>query len=896
MNKYFGTLVAVALLLAACDVNIDSVEKKSENTDSEEIGFSVYVNRGVKTKAGMTGELTTATLKDLSAGFGVFAYYGNGALYNETMLPDFMYDQKVISKTYGTQEVWVYSPIKYWPNEFGESASSEDADRLTFFAYAPFADVKPSTGVVTATGAEAESGIIGMSRNIAKGDPVVMYSSNLTPGAGVDLCWGVAAEDFKSSIDGENNDVKKGYPFINVVKTKTGDRLNFEFNHALAQFNVQIDADINDDVSSDDSTKIYVRSVTFNGFSMRGSLNLNSNTQDGPIWYDISGTGRLKREPITVFDGRTDEMEGVSTAIDPSERPHSLNPLIVQSFPYGTSNQTPGVTTTAVNLFNSPEVAAPVMVIPTPGVPVSVTIVYDVETQDHRLAGFLSDGKTHGSSVENKITKSINLTDGTNMILASGKKYVLNLHLGLTSVKFDAVVAGWDDTHYGSAYLPQNTTSIGSVSLTDSSGPYSDVTVWKNETISTVPTVKVLDGDGNEIPRNKVDLSWASSNEAVATVDEHGAVTIVGAAGVAVITCTASQGEGNSKTASYKVNVNEVTAITVTPETASVTPNETTTLTATLTHTGNGTVVSWPTVSWSSDPAKDYVSVSPDDNSWTIVDGTTLTTTATITGVAVGSEDITALIREPYAASTLSDNSTVACAQIGFRGYELSRGVVKRNGKGSYELTPGTDPFELYTIGASNDRDSYYFKFSLLSEPAELGKMTSNYKFLIIPDSPNLPGEPGEWSFPSFSDWTTIITGEPQKTIKVGGATVTSNAFALIKCNGKKGMLLLRDGCEIESGYLTSVGTTTLNSLTEEQLNYLLGKGCIVLSYSGFESNGTWYGPDVDARGAVIYYCTGSATLVLDLNEYHILNEGTLSTKTTTSVKAPIRLVKKLAD
>ena len=285
-----------------------------------------------------------------------------------------------------------------------------------------------------------------MSRNISAGDPVVMYSSSLTPGAGVDLCWGVAADAFTSSVDGDNNSVAAGYPFLNVIKPKTGDHLKFEFNHALAQLNVQIDADINNEVADDGKTKIYVRSVTFNGFSMRGSLNLNSNTTDGPIWYDISGTGKLKREPVTVYDGRTDGMEGVETATDMSEKPANLNPVIVQDKPYGDAQLSAGVTATAVNLFNG-AADAPVMVIPTPGVPVTVTIVYDVETEDNRLTGYLSDGVTHGSSVENKITKNITTTQG-NMILSAGKKYVVKLHLGLTSVKFDADVAVWDDTTY----------------------------------------------------------------------------------------------------------------------------------------------------------------------------------------------------------------------------------------------------------------------------------------------------------------------------------------------------------------------------------------------------------------------------------------------------------------
>ncbi len=351
MKKILWMLAVVVTMISSCDINIDPSYggKENKGADPTAVGFNVYVNRGLQTKAGWGGVLTLDDLKDETKanGFGVFAYYGNGALYNETMMPDFMYDQQV---KWTGNNVWEYSPIKYWPNEFGEAASSEAADRLTFFAYAPFADVTPSTGVVTDG---STTGIIGMSRNISKGDPVVMYSSSLTPGNGVDLCWGVAAEPFTSSVDGNNsNNVAAGYPFLNVIKPKTGDHLKFEFNHALAQLNIQIDADINNEVAGDGKTKIYVRSVTFNGFSMRGSLNLNSNKTEGPIWYDISGTGKLKREPVTVYDGRTDGMEGVETATDVSEKPADLNPIIVQAKPYGNPELKAGVTTTAVNLFN----------------------------------------------------------------------------------------------------------------------------------------------------------------------------------------------------------------------------------------------------------------------------------------------------------------------------------------------------------------------------------------------------------------------------------------------------------------------------------------------------------------------------------------------------------------
>ena len=639
MKRILLSFAVITALLASCNMNVADVEEPRVKADSTAIGFGVYVNRGVSTKAGKTGELTTATLQEADGGFGVFGYYGNGALYNESSA--------------GSGK-WEYHPVKYWPNEFGTAASSEAVDRLSFFAYAPYAEVIPSTGIVTATGEAANTGIIGLSRNIAAGDPMVMYSASLTPGAGVDLCWGVAAADFTSSVDGDNNHVDKGSPFINVIKPKTGDRLQFEFNHALAQLNVQVDADIDVESHATSSlaagTHIYVRSVTFTGFTLRGSLNLNANTTNGPAWFDLSGSGRLKRDPITIFDGRTDGLEAI--AADVNEVPSGLYPAIVQD---GT---TVGVTNTPVNLFNSTEKEAPILVIPTSGVPVKVTIVYDVETADPSLPGYLSDGVTRGISVENTITKTVQLS-GANMALEAGKKYVLGLHLGLTSVKFDATVADWDNTSYTNTDLPINTTGIESVTLSAT-----EATVWRSSSV-TKPTVNAVTAtDGTDLT-NLATITWSSSNPSVATVDETtGEITTVGHGNTNIkATATYNRASGS---AVFALHVNEVTAVSVEPATSSIINTNSVDLTATLTINGgspvNGTVTSLPTVTWSS--SYDKVSVDPastdaTDSGTAIVASTTATAAAD--AVATTEATITAAVGTPFAASEVSGTSTLTC-------------------------------------------------------------------------------------------------------------------------------------------------------------------------------------------------------------------------------------------
>ena len=406
MRRFF--IVLAFALLASCStlVDLDDAGKEQGKASPVAVGFSAYVNRGVSTKAGQTGDLTTDILK--TTGFGVLGYASNGIPFNERLTPDFMYNQPVTCPA----GVWTYEPVKYWPNE--------ENDRVSFFAYAPFVEVTPATGLVTADG---ESGILAMSHYLAEGDPQVWYRTTLTPGKDVDLCWGI--------------------PFLNQAKQHTNERLQFEFHHALSQLNVQIDADM--DVASQTTTRIYVRSVTFTGFMTQGALNLNSS--DEPIWDDISGKERPRREPVTVTDGRIDGEEGRQGAVDVNEKLARLNPLIIQTKPYD-ALEIDGVKETAANLFDKADATVPVLVVPLAGTPMSVTIVYDVETVDNGL-GLLSDGVTHGLSIENRITRQILLDNGNPLSLEAGKKYVIKLHLGLTSVQFKASVSEW--TNGGSA-------------------------------------------------------------------------------------------------------------------------------------------------------------------------------------------------------------------------------------------------------------------------------------------------------------------------------------------------------------------------------------------------------------------------------------------------------------
>ena len=406
MEKKFLMMAAIAGMLAACSNDADPVQEAAEvakqNTQVAQqvpVEFGAYVNRATTRSGEETGPMTVVKLQTADKGFGVIAYYTDDDLYSQIYQPNFMYNTQV--KYSGS--AWTYSPLRYWPNETGNGAISEGVDRVSFFAYAPYVAVTPETGIVSGN---QEFGIMGLTRNAAVGDPFVKYYVNLNPANQVDFCWGVAPTTYTlSSADNTNaNTVTGGSPLLNLVKPSvsgTDNKIKFDFHHALASLNVQVDAVVDAASgettalsSGDGKTKIFVRKVTFEGFVTQGSFNLNAKT-DNPAWYDLAGSSYINGGNVSVYDGRTDGREGTSAA--GNEEPAALNPAIIQKYTYAqmdmeqsawtsaslepsTKPSSFGVTETAQNLFvptgddAAAQLAAPIYVIPS-GQPLKVTIV-----------------------------------------------------------------------------------------------------------------------------------------------------------------------------------------------------------------------------------------------------------------------------------------------------------------------------------------------------------------------------------------------------------------------------------------------------------------------------------------------------------------------------------------
>ena len=498
MKKLF-LFAAVAAMMVGCSETDELALNQAvkQQTEKGGIQFDVYTQRAM-TRAGVAGNaeagqygITTESLKNGAHkdGFGVFAYYtSNSEFDTNSSIPNFMYNEQVTWND--DKKVWTYEPVKYWPNEFGDAANSDDLDKVSFFAYAPYVDFTVNTGVpVVGEGEDAtliqKKNIVGTVKNTTSGDPYIKYIVDPDPATSVDLLWGVAADkngyrglNYTGAMEDEN--FIPGNCYIDLTKQiGTTDSIKWNFKHALAQLNIQIISAVDIETEGDeiykpeeveggakeygtmadgdvdDMTKVYLRWIEFGGFVMKGALNLHSEDVETPgvqyaepNWKGFDGTNELVIEPVRFNDGLKDGKEGTTNNLQKNELPVALNDTIIECSAEAEDaasweEKHAGIPTEAYcNLFKSSgenvKASDPIYVIPT-GEELTIEMLYDVMTKDEKLAGLLSDNKTHGSAVENKISKE------TGVMIEAGKSYVIKIVVGLESVKFSVEVTPWQD-------------------------------------------------------------------------------------------------------------------------------------------------------------------------------------------------------------------------------------------------------------------------------------------------------------------------------------------------------------------------------------------------------------------------------------------------------------------
>jgi len=491
---------SAALLLGACsqETVLTPDEAKQIDPKNNEISFGTFVGKSHQTRAisaavngGVPGSITSAQALAQHRGFGVFAYYTEDDDYLGTtsvtpptavaltspqasaITPNFMYNQE-ITGTDAESPVWTYSPIKYWPNG---NATADDQDpaatgtpggKVSFFAYAPFVATTGSTGITN------------FSANSATGNPTITYKIDPS-GNVVDLLWGTAGTN---GVKAQTGDVVQNGDYIavdpsgtlawaerpfpvnaNLTKMKTTGKVQFVFKHALAKvggssvtttpattngLQIVLDIDKSDGSESggtydNTETKVTVQTIDIN---VRSKVDANN---DGTPDKYLTAAGN--QGVLDLATGMWTIDKTGSNVTDDLASASTMSHRITSPKSTGTSNATlntaiaepasladggaawdglvNGVLTTVQNVYNAE--TNPLIYIPGTYPELQIAITYITRTKDANLAKGYSE-------VSQTITRTITFAEAVKL----NKQYSLVIHLGLTSVKFDAIVSDWD--------------------------------------------------------------------------------------------------------------------------------------------------------------------------------------------------------------------------------------------------------------------------------------------------------------------------------------------------------------------------------------------------------------------------------------------------------------------
>lgn len=468
---------SATLLFAACtsesggpssNISYDAL-KAAEKADVETpITFGIFTPREAVTRIGTIGnELQLAN----HYGFGVFAYYTEGADYSTAAKPNFMFNQQVTAV--GTGDApnmtavtsWEYSPIKYWPNNTQKDAEntayniSVNKDKLSFFAYAPYipqANIEADGTVMDNTVAPAVAKTKGVIKVVpvdgaTAGDVKLTYIGGSSKYSD-ELLFGVAQNNTTwNSVDGGSMTINAGMPFKDLVKPVQNDKtITFYFMHALTRIGMTVQAANNqvagggsalwvDGAADPNKTKILIEKIEFNrDMHYGGVLNLNNTTAGQPEWEEIATYRQnpfaIKETGLGHADLEADLTWKAAYATNPAEAWTKEGVTPIKKSVFGQH----GTPLRDDYLLLIPETAAPAGA-------TSITITYHVMTQDANLPNGVSD-------VKNVITKEIPAA----LQLEKAKSYNFNLILGVNSVVLDVDVQDWTDVAEGDTYLPKN--------------------------------------------------------------------------------------------------------------------------------------------------------------------------------------------------------------------------------------------------------------------------------------------------------------------------------------------------------------------------------------------------------------------------------------------------------
>lgn len=434
MKKIVCFAALAALVLGACSKN----EITYTQSEANSVTFGAYSGR-IQTKAGATYDMNLANLQKADAGFGVFATYSGTADFSEAT-NNFMSNEKIT----WDGNAWTYSPIKYWPNPTG--GKDADAQEVSFFAYAPYANPSASETVgITGFAIENNHNIVNYAFSADKNTP------------NVDLMWGYK--------NGWNKTSTADADRVNINLTRRTETIKFVFQHVLSKLGGSQDGAITDPeaagyVANGLIIKANAQTIApTNGFGTANGTKVTVSkiivesapaTADDATVKDIDGgdvvyatgvqTGKLDlftgefalnaaAQPVQFKQVLTSNPAEITAT--PATADCELATIIAEPASFASFAALPkGVTNTAVNVYKSEN--SPIILVPGTKPVVDVTITYNVRTYDEKLPGGYSDvpqtvwGRVKFPAIE------------------KNKKYNLLMILGLNDVKLEATVDSWE--------------------------------------------------------------------------------------------------------------------------------------------------------------------------------------------------------------------------------------------------------------------------------------------------------------------------------------------------------------------------------------------------------------------------------------------------------------------
>jgi len=420
-----------------------------------------------------------------------------------------------------------------------------------------------SPAVTSAKNTTEASGIVAMSANSDMHDMQLKYKfgTSAQEDAAVDMLWGLRGQKTYQETDADNNSITTLGSEYNVDLTKqiVNEKVKFLFKHALARvggntstttsasgsqicgLKVVVDVDKNSSEAgvgqsaqqtyfepdfSKEKTLVTIKKIkirdmhtysqettndmaeTRSDFLTEGWFDImrgewtkgesNSTTHANGLTYSITVTPTGEGTDYTLNDKIKEVATDItnSTGADWSESNRSTHEGVEVS--------------PAKNVFVADEDVPGLVLIPADGNnTLYITVDYVVRTADSKLnptgTATASEVKAY-TEVEQEITNKVVL-DGS--ILEPNKFYTLVMHLGMTSVKFEAVVADWatstdeysesggettpGDETPTSVWLPSNVVAAASPSV--AAGSSLTVDVASNTASAKVRITGLTEGD-----------------------------------------------------------------------------------------------------------------------------------------------------------------------------------------------------------------------------------------------------------------------------------------------------------------------------------------------------------------------------------------------------------------